>query len=173
LLFLAVSLSVLAKTPEWERAHQLFEADNFKQAAALLEKTSKKDADNQLLLGQTYMELKRWGDAVDAFDTVTKLQPTSSDAQLWLGRAYGRLAESNKLLALGRARKARTAFERAVQLDPKNRDALDDLFEYYFEAPGIVGGGLDKAETIAKQVAALDADHGKELLDRIARERKK
>lgn len=172
-ILLFSSLPLLAKTPEWERAHTFFLASDFRQAASVLEKASKKDFDNLLLLGQSYYELKKFGDAVDALELAAQAAPKHSDAQLWLGRAYGRLAEGNKLLAFGRARKARAAFERAVQLDPKNRDALDDLFEFYFEAPGIVGGGLDKAEGIAKQIAALDADDGAELLEKVAKERRK
>ncbi len=172
-ILLLTSLPLLAKTAEWERAHSFFEASDFKQAAALLEKASKKDFDNVLLLGQSYYELKKFGDAVDVLESAAEISPRSSEAQLWLGRAYGRLAEGNKLLAFGRARKARAAFEKAVELDPKNRDALDDLFEFYFEAPGIVGGGLDKAEAVAKQIAALDAEDGAELLARVARARKK
>jgi len=172
-ILLLTSLPLLAKTAEWERAHDLFEDSNFKQAAAILEKASKKDADNLLLLGQSYMELKQYGDAVEVLEKVTELSPKSSEAQLWLGRAWGRHAESNKLLAFSRARKARAAFEKAVLLDPKNREALDDLFEYYFEAPAIVGGGLDKAEGVAKQIAALDAADGEKLMARVARERKK
>jgi cytochrome c-type biogenesis protein CcmH/NrfG len=170
-ILLLLALPLLGKTPEWQQAHALFEDSNFKQAAAVLEKASNKDVDNLLLLGQSYLELKKYSDAVSAFEKACALAPRNSDAQLWLGRAWGRLAESNKLLAFGRARKAKAAFEKAVQLDPKNRDALDDLFEYYFEAPGIVGGGLDKAEAIAKQIAVLDADDGASLLARVARKR--
>jgi hypothetical protein len=36
-----------------------------------------------------------------------------------------------------------------VQLNPRNMDALSDLFEYYLEAPGFMGGGLDKAAGVA------------------------
>ena len=169
-----LALPLAAKTPEWERASALFEDSNFKQAAAILEKASPKDADNLLLLGRSYMALKEYGDAVDAFEKASGLAPKSSDAQLWLGRAWGRLAEEgSKLFAFGRARKAKNAFEKAVELDPKNRAALDDLFEYYFEAPGIVGGGLDKAEAVAKQIAGLDPARGERLLAKVAQERKK
>jgi hypothetical protein len=38
-----------------------------------------------------------------------------------------------------------------VQLNPRNMDALSDLFEYYLEAPGFMGGGLDKAVGVADQ----------------------
>jgi len=75
----------------------------------------------------------------------------------WLGRAYGRLAERSSLMsALGQARKTVRAFERAVELDPSNLEALSDVVEYYIEAPGIVGGGLDKAENIARRLADVN-----------------
>jgi Flp pilus assembly protein TadD len=46
--------------------------------------------------------------------------------------------------------------ERAVALDPKNEEAINDLFEYYLEAPGFLGGGMDKAAALAKTIGALD-----------------
>ena len=82
----------------------------------------------------------------------------NSDYYDWLGRAYGRLAERSSFLsALGYAKKTVRAFERAVELDPSNQEALSDVFEYYLQAPGMVGGGLDKAETIARRFAGLNA----------------
>lgn len=50
----------------------------------------------------------------------------------------------------------RKAFERAVQLNPSNVEALNDLFEYYLEAPGFLGGGLDKASDAANRIGKLD-----------------
>src|SRR5262249_6727021 len=41
------------------------------------------------------------------------------------------------------------AFEAAVRLNPLNASAVDDLSEYYIQAPSIVGGGLDKAALLA------------------------
>ncbi len=172
-ILLLASLPLLAKTPEWERAHSLFQASDYKQAAAVLEKASKKDVDNLILLGESYMELKKFSSAVDTFENAAELAPKQSMVHVWLGRAWGRLAETNKLLAFGRARKAKNAFEKAVELDPNNNDALNDLFEYYLEAPGVVGGGLDKAEVIAKRVAVLDPEHGQRLLARVSEERRK
>ena len=32
-----------------------------------------------------------------------------------------------------------------MQLDPHNGEATGDLFDYYLNAPGMLGGGLDKA----------------------------
>jgi tetratricopeptide (TPR) repeat protein len=54
------------------------------------------------------------------------------------------------------ASKAREAFERAVQLNGSNADALSDLFDYYLDAPGFLGGGADKAGAIASRMSAVD-----------------
>ena len=52
-------------------------------------------------------------------------------------------------MAPGHASKAHRYFEKAVELDPKNLEAMNDLFEYYLEAPGFLGGGFDKAQALA------------------------
>jgi Flp pilus assembly protein TadD len=38
-------------------------------------------------------------------------------------------------------------------MDPQNREAKNDLFDFYLNAPGILGGGLDKAEAAARSIA--------------------
>jgi tetratricopeptide (TPR) repeat protein len=59
-----------------------------------------------------------------------------------------------------------------VSLDPKNKEAVNDLFEYYLEAPGFLGGGLDKAAAVAENIAALDPVEGLWAAARIAERRK-
>jgi tetratricopeptide (TPR) repeat protein len=76
-----------------------------------------------------------------------------SRAQDWMGRAYGRKADhAGPFTGLSLAHKVKTAFETAVQLDPTNPAAVNDLSEYYIGAPSIVGGGLDKAAALATRV---------------------
>jgi hypothetical protein len=41
-----------------------------------------------------------------------------------------------------------------------NLEALADLFEYYLEAPGMVGGGIDKAESAAARIRRLNEVQG-------------
>ena len=61
---------------------------------------------------------------------------------LWLGRTLGEVADrANFLSAYSLAKRARSEFEQAVQLDPRNAEALADLGEFYSSAPGVVGGG--------------------------------
>jgi Flp pilus assembly protein TadD len=115
-------------------------------------------------------EFKKAGDYIQKAATGN---PTNSEYLDWLGRAYGRRAEtSNPLSAPSYASKARQAFEQAVKLNEKNTDALSDLFDYYVNAPGFLGGGLDKAEQVAQKIAAVDPPQGYYVRAQLAQKRK-
>ena len=73
-----------------------------------------------------------------------------SSAQDWAGRAYGMQADgAGPIAGLRLAIKVRNAFEAAVRINPLNGDAVNDLSEYYIDAPSIVGGGFEKAALLA------------------------
>jgi tetratricopeptide (TPR) repeat protein len=92
---------------------------------------------------------------------------------MWLGRAYGfKASHANPFTALGLAIKVRTAFERAVQLDPENIHAMSDLGEFYVAAPAIIGGGLDKARALAAQMQPHFPSQAHRLLALIAEKKK-
>ncbi len=119
-----------------------------------------KDAEAWHLLGRSFYAMGRWDDAINATRQAVTLKPDSSDYHLWLGRAYGQKAEASSWhwwTAISFAGKARTEFEKAVELDATNVGAQSDLAEFYAEAPGIVGGGKDKARRQADVLAKHDA----------------
>jgi tetratricopeptide (TPR) repeat protein len=62
----------------------------------------------------------------------------------------------------------RAEFERAVQLDNGNVDALSDLGEFYTAAPEIVGGGKKKAQGVAQALEQYDLAQADELKGRLA-----
>ena len=70
--------------------------------------------------------------------------------------------------AFSLAKRVRSEFEEAVRLNPRNADALADLGEFYKDAPGVVGGGTDKAAGIAAQLDKVDAGRAHELRGRLA-----
>jgi tetratricopeptide (TPR) repeat protein len=61
--------------------------------------------------------------------------------------------------------------EKAVQLNDKNGEALNDLFDYYLEAPGFLGGGYDKAQMIARKISEIDPAEGYFARARLAEKR--
>jgi len=117
--------------------------------------------------------LEQWNGAVEACEQAVKLDPENSNYHLWLGRALGEKANNASFLsAFSIAKRVREEFEEAVRLNPRNSDALADLGNFYRSAPGIVGGGLDKAERIARQLDSVDAARADELRGQMAEERK-
>lgn len=115
------------------------------------------DAQQHNLLCRVQYAEERWDAAVSECERAANLDPKNGSYQLWLGRAYGEKAEhSSWLSAIGLAKKTRVAFEKAVQLDPRNIEAHSDLSEYYIEAPGFLGGGTDKAAAQANIVEKIE-----------------
>jgi tetratricopeptide (TPR) repeat protein len=116
-----------------------------------------RDAESYNLLCRAYFALADWDSGIQACEKAVSLDPGNSQYHLWLGRVYGEKADhSHFLTAAGLAKKVRSEFETAVSLNPNNVEARTDLAEFYLEAPGIVGGGRDKAEAQAQKIAALD-----------------
>jgi tetratricopeptide (TPR) repeat protein len=135
--------------------------------------TAPGDADAYNLLCRAYFVLDNWDAATKACEKAVALQPSNSDFHLWLGRVYGEKADrSNFVVAAGLAKKLRNEFETAVRLDPSNLEARADLAQFYVEAPGIVGGGKDKAENQAREIARLDPAQG-QLVEAWIAEKKK
>ncbi|MFZ0321042.1 MAG: tetratricopeptide repeat protein [Candidatus Sulfotelmatobacter sp.] len=98
------------------------------------------------LLCRADFELDAWDAGIPVCEKAVALDPHNGLYHLWLGRIYGEKADrAGFLKAAGLAKKVRVEFERAVQFDPNSWEARTDLAEFYLEAPGIVGGGEDKA----------------------------
>jgi tetratricopeptide (TPR) repeat protein len=161
LLLLSVATSVWAADREFDQARKLYSLTEFEQSLKVLQAIPERDALVYELIGLNYYGLADYKKATDALEKAVALEPNSSEIHLWLGRAYGRRAEtSNPLSAPGHASKARQHFEIAARLNPDNLDAQSDLFEYYLEAPGFLGGGLDKAGATARQMARINPAEG-------------
>jgi tetratricopeptide (TPR) repeat protein len=116
-----------------------------------------KDAESYNLLCRAYFALADWDKGIAACEKAVSLDPQNAQYHMWLGRVYGEKADHSSFLsAAGLAKKVRGEFETAVRLNPESAEARTDLAEFYMEAPGIVGGGRDKAEAQAQKIAALD-----------------
>jgi Flp pilus assembly protein TadD len=136
------------------QAEALYEHTDYQASLRILNVETDPGAASYALMGKNHFMLGDYRQATQFFEKARALDPRSSEYELWLGRAYGKRAETGGwLLAPANASKARQHFEKAVALDSHNAEALNDLFDYYLNAPGFLGGGLDKAETAARQIA--------------------
>lgn len=113
-----------------------------------------------------------WDAAIRDCEQAIGLDPQSSDDHMWLGRALGEKANKSSFLnAFSLGKRVLVEFQLATQLDPRNGEALSDLGEFYDEAPGVVGGGLDKAESVAQELDRVDPVRADELRAGIAGQR--
>src|SRR5258708_24971485 len=131
------------------------------------------DAESSNLLCRAYFALEDWNRAESSCRKAASLDPDNGRFHLWLGRVYGENADrANFLAAAGLAGKVRGEFERAVQLNPKDVEARLDLAEFYLAAPGIVGGGEDKARGQAQSIAPVNPAREHWVYARLAEKKK-
>ena len=154
-------------------ALQAGEADRALSLLAPQPATGQGAAEAQNLLCRVRITLDQWDGAVKACEQAVRLDANNSIYHMWLGRALGGMAgQASFLTAFSLGKRGRQEFERAVRLDPRNAGALGDLGEFYANAPGIVGGGLDKAESVAAELDRVDPGKAYELRGTIAVARK-
>lgn len=127
---------------------------------ALLKKNASDDAALHCM-GMTFISEDKAGDAQEWFEKAIKANDNSSAHHLWLGNAIGHQAEhANKLKQPFMARRIKSEFERAVQLDPGSIDARHGLIQFYSQAPGVMGGSMDKAKEQAREIQKVNAMRG-------------
>ena len=172
-LLLSLSCAMWAAGPEFDQARKLYNLTEFEQSLKILQAIPQKDGAVYGLVGRNYYMEGDFKKATEALEKAVAAEPRNSEFNLWLGRAYGRRAETSSLFtAPGHASKARQYFEKAAQLNPRNLEAQSDLFEYYLEAPGFLGGGFEKAAAAAEQIARINPAEGYWAQAKLAEQRK-
>lgn len=110
-----------------------------------------------LQAGQKFQN-RNYADAVTLLERAVADAPGVSRYHHLLGKCYGRMAETaGAFRAFSLARKTRHELEKAVELDGENMEALQDLMEYYREAPVFLGGSSKKAGEIEERLTRLNA----------------
>jgi tetratricopeptide (TPR) repeat protein len=106
--------------------------------------------------------------AVDLLTKVVETRPNDAQSHYLLGVAYGELAQrANILKQASLAKKTRTEFERAVELDPNLIEPRFALISYYLLAPGFMGGGEDKAIAQAAEIKRRNPIEGHRAYARV------
>jgi tetratricopeptide (TPR) repeat protein len=114
------------------------------------------NADAHALLCALYASIEQRDQAITECEAAASLAPKNSTYALQLARSYGSKADhSGAITGMRMVGKIRANFERAVALDGRNIEALSDLGEFYVEAPGVVGGGSDKAKALVPRLAQV------------------
>jgi tetratricopeptide (TPR) repeat protein len=158
----AVTLCLIAGSGAFVQQVKESSADMSRRAAAAEAKTA-------FDRGREAHNAAQRDEAVSLFERAVALDPTSSLYHVWLGHAYSRqLSNANFLRKPFIARRAGEAYNTAVKLEPTSIDAAEARLEFFLGAPGMVGGGVDKARAEAARIATLDAYRGSMAEARIA-----
>jgi len=165
-LLLSVSTAHAALSPakvenirELLRAKKIAEAES---AANALVAANPNEAEAHALLGSVRIAQGDGDAAVKACEKATELAPASSEYQLQLGDACGLAAQKAGMLSkMSLGKKCLAAYEKAVELDPKNLSARQTLAGFYQMAPSMMGGGMDKATAQAAEIKKIDATRGR------------
>src|SRR5216684_4455876 len=160
----AIAATTVKQEASLEVGRRAYEASDYAKAILELQGAAAvdpKNGDVQLLLAKSYLELQQHDPAIKSAEKAVAIDPRNSIYHEWLGRAYGEKADrASWFSAISLAKKTRKEFETAVQLDAKNYSARQVLIEFDCSAPGLVGGGEEKAWPQIKQLAEMDAAEG-------------
>ena len=172
-LFILTLLAASAGAADLEPARNLYQRTEYDAALKLLNSLETSDGPALALAGKAHYGKGEFKKASEALEQAVAASPHNSDYWSWLGKAFGKRADTSSFITAPRyASKCRRAFERAVELDPNNPEAVNDLFSYYLEAPGFLGGGLDRAGALAERIGELDRAEYHWAQAQLARKRK-
>lgn len=147
-----------------DAGRRAYDAGDYDAAERILKQVADREPENgeiELLLAKTYYEMQEHDAAIASAEKAVTIDPGNSVYHEWLGKAYGDKAEhAGWFSALSLAHKTRKEFETAVRLDEHNFAARQALVEFDCSAPGIAGGGEDKAQPHIAKLAAMDAAEG-------------
>jgi len=160
-----------------ERGIALFKERKYPEAKKALARAlaaNPADAAAHAYLGLALLDHDRDAEQAAAhLEEAVRLEPNRSQFHRWLGAAYSRQAMGAGFAsALGLARKARAAFEKAVELEPADLEARGALLEFYLAAPGVAGGSVAKAREQALAMTGMDRHEGLLAQARIAEHEK-
>ncbi len=102
---------------------------------------------------QDFVRREQYAAAVPLLEKCVAAEQGNSKFHQWLGRALGLQAAENGITSsLLSIRRVKSELEKAIELDPLNLEARQDLAIMYRAVPGILGGSNARA---AEQVAFI------------------
>jgi len=111
--------------------------------------------------GRAAMQARKFDEAATSFERAVELNPNRSEYHLWLGHAYTKQLASANFIRKGMiGRRIGPQYDKAVELDSSSVAAAEARVDFYLEARGMVGGGVDKAKAEAARLTRLNAYAG-------------
>ena len=105
----------------------------------------------------------RFDAAIADAEKAVALAPNSAEAHSKLADALGAKLQSSDagtMAKISLAHRFRKEIDRTLELDPNDPDALQDLAQFYWHAPGMVGGDKSKARQTADKLFQISPSRG-------------
>ncbi len=164
-LALCALLSVPLNAAEPSTA-ALIEQGHYRRAQAILTerlKANPNDARSYCKMSKVSEAFQRWDDAIKQAEKAVSLDSKNPEFQAALADAVGSKlsgAHMGFFAQASLARRFKKEAELALQLDPNNVDANEDLMEFHLDAPGLVGGDKKKAADLADHMVRINPVQG-------------
>jgi len=154
-----------APPADFDAAVALYDAAKYSAAQQIFEQIVAREPDNpevNFRLGSIALWFDDAGRGREFLEKAVRAKPDDARYQSALGNAYGLTAQKAVFFTkFGWARRCRIAYLRAVKLEPENPEWHWSLLGYFMQAPGIAGGGIDKAYAEAATIRKLNGAEGR------------
>ena len=142
----------LAEHGHWKRLKATIEP----RAAA-----NPSDGEAQWLLSRVRLAYRDADGALAPAEKAVALDGKNAEYRWQLAQVVGEQASSASVFKqIGLAKRFKREAEAVLAIDPKHTGAMVGLMEFYYRAPGIVGGDKKKAEQIPAQIMAVNKVDG-------------
>lgn len=149
----------------------LFSQNHIEQATPLFQEARKLKADESvanMYLGRIEMANERFDEAEEYLEQAVEQSSENAEIQFWYGAVNcDQAGRASIFSAPGYAKTCYKAFEKAIALDPSFARAKAGLIQFYAKAPSIVGGDLERATLLAKELVGESPEKGYPLLAQI------
>lgn len=153
----ATSTAVRGAEFDLQAAEAHLEAGELAEVEAIVAAYADDDADAAYYLGRVRFGQGEWEEAADLMEEAVDLGRDDVPTNLWLGRTKSRYAQDASMFsAMGAARAAKRAYQRAVELGPEDAEARRGLIGFLVGAPAIAGGDLDEAREQLEVLRGMD-----------------
>jgi tetratricopeptide (TPR) repeat protein len=162
---IAACIGVLGLRPEAASpAADLAEHGHWKRLRALIEPraaANANDAEAQWLLSRVRLVYRDADGALAPAEKAVALDARNAEYRWQLAQVVGELASNASVFKqMGLAKRFKREAEAVRAIDPKHTGAMVGLMEFYYRAPGLVGGDKKKAVAIPDQIMAIDKVDG-------------
>lgn len=164
--------AVLKVTPLWlgmflpltvhaDNVTDLMERGRWKEARAAVGTMEPGRARTLYLQSRVQQAFEQLDEALSSAERAVQLEPNNALYHTQVAEVCGSMAgRAGKLKAFSLARRVRKECEQAIALDPKQVDAREILANFFWLAPGIVGGDKNKAASIAAEIVRISPGQG-------------